>query len=129
MRDANTPYVDENGQYVQATGDEEFGYQYQYYDPFTQNGNNPPPPQDEGGGIIGWLSDLFNGNSAEAGENNNNTQTKSSIDDVINQFREANPDLSYPEMAQRLSERDPVEFKARTGLNLNAVIGRLRLMR
>ena len=62
-------------------------------------------------------------------QSQDNTQTKSSIDDIISQFREANPDLSYPEMAQRLSERDPVEFKARTGLNLNAVIGRLRLMR
>ena len=62
-------------------------------------------------------------------QSQDNTQTKSSIDDIISQFREANPDLTYAQIAQRLSERDPVEFKQRTGLNLNAVRDRLRRMR
>jgi hypothetical protein len=43
MRDATIPYVNKDGQLVQAIGDEEMGYQYQYHDTFVQ-------PQGGGGG-------------------------------------------------------------------------------
>jgi hypothetical protein len=52
------------------------------------------------------------------------------IDQIIQTYREQNPDLSYQEMADRIEKNiDPEIFKQQTGQNLNAVIGRLRMMR
>ena len=64
MRDATIPYVNKDGQLVQATGDEEMGYQYQYHDTFVQpelqDGSQGDGSQENGGfwnGVFNLLTD------------------------------------------------------------------------
>jgi hypothetical protein len=51
------------------------------------------------------------------------------IDEAVNNFKQNNPDLTYREIAERLSDMDPEAFEQQTGLPLNSVIDRLRMMR
>jgi hypothetical protein len=64
MRDATIPYVNKDGQLVQAIGDEEMGYQYQYHDTFVQpelqDGSQGDGSQENGGfwnGVFNLLTD------------------------------------------------------------------------
>jgi hypothetical protein len=56
-------------------------------------------------------------------------QQSMTIDEAVNNFKQNNPDLTYREIAERLSDMDPEAFEQRTGLPLNSVIDRLRMMR
>jgi hypothetical protein len=115
--------TDPNGMYLQYNQDEGRYIPINPQEYFGLEGNNKNYWGDYEG------PDFMKGKSFSEYLSGDNTQTKSSMDNIVSQFKEANPDLTYAQIAQRLSERDPVEFKQRTGLNLNAVRDRLRRMR
>jgi hypothetical protein len=58
MRDATIPYVNKDGQLVQAIGDEEMGYQYQYHDTFVQPQGGGGGGEEETGGFWNGVFDI-----------------------------------------------------------------------
>jgi hypothetical protein len=90
MRDATIPYVNKDGQLVQAIGDEEMGYEYQYHDTFVQ-------PQGGGGGggeeTGGFWNNFFSGLTDEPAfspgiSGNINQQYNNNINDIENNLTE-----------------------------------------
>lgn len=94
------------------------------YNSGTQGGTTTEPPGSQTEDEPTTWDNVIN---RITGKEQNNNQID--INSVINNFKTNNPDLTATEMADRLEQMNPEEFKKETGLDINTVIDRLRMMR